>query len=81
MFAKKVGKTRLEKPFVEKPLDADDHNIYVYYPSSTGGGCRRLFRKEGDRSSEYDADGMSTFFSVRVLTLIWAFSDFFSALK
>ncbi|XXQ37278.1 Inositol hexakisphosphate and diphosphoinositol-pentakisphosphate kinase [Plasmodiophora brassicae] len=40
----------LEKPFVEKPVEADDHNINVYYPG--GGGCRHLFRKVKNRSSE-----------------------------
>jgi hypothetical protein len=39
---------RLEKPFVEKPLDADDHNVYIYY---AGGGVRRLFRKTASESS------------------------------
>lgn len=43
----------MNKPFVEKPVDADDHNIYIYYPSSAGGGSKRLFRKIEDRSSEF----------------------------
>src|SRR3546814_8347699 len=43
----------LHKPFVEKPANADDHNVYIYYPMSAGGGSKRLFRKVGDRSSDF----------------------------
>ncbi|TYZ60073.1 hypothetical protein PybrP1_008743 [[Pythium] brassicae (nom. inval.)] len=48
-----VNGVRVNKPFVEKPADAEDHNVYIYYPTSAGGGSKRLFRKVGDRSSEF----------------------------
>ncbi|XP_020202248.1 inositol hexakisphosphate and diphosphoinositol-pentakisphosphate kinase VIP1 isoform X5 [Cajanus cajan] len=44
---------RFWKPFVEKPVDADNHSIMIYYPSSAGGGMKELFRKVGNRSSEF----------------------------
>ena len=48
-----INGEQLKKPFVEKPVDADDHNIYIYYPMSAGGGSKRLFRKVQDRSSQH----------------------------
>jgi inositol hexakisphosphate/diphosphoinositol-pentakisphosphate kinase len=45
---------RFWKPFVEKPVNGDDHSIMIYYPSSAGGGMKELFRKVLLLSAELD---------------------------
>ncbi|KAH7869111.1 histidine phosphatase superfamily-domain-containing protein, partial [Lentinula edodes] len=44
----------LEKPFVEKPVSGEDHNVYIHF---RGGGGMRLFRKvRAVVFSEFDID-------------------------
>ena len=47
---------KMEKPFVEKPVNAEDHNVRIYYSRADGGGMKQLFRKEHNQCSEYFPD-------------------------
>ena len=51
-----VDGVRMDKPFVEKPCDSDDHDVFIYYPSSGRGGCTQLFRKNKNQSSIFVPD-------------------------
>lgn len=50
----KINNVKLVKPFVEKPFDAEIHDIHIYYHSNDGGGCQKLFRKIGNQSSSFN---------------------------
>ena len=49
-----INDIKIGKPFVEKPFDAENHDINIYYPLNDGGGCKHLFRKVGNVSSKFD---------------------------
>ncbi|KAI6647990.1 Inositol hexakisphosphate and diphosphoinositol-pentakisphosphate kinase 1 isoform X12 [Oopsacas minuta] len=51
-----INGVTFQKPFVEKPLHAEDHRVHIYYPTSAGGGQTQLFRKVKDRSSIFITD-------------------------
>lgn len=40
-----VNGVKFTKPFVEKPVSSEDHNVRIYYPPLDGGGSQQLFRK------------------------------------
>jgi inositol hexakisphosphate/diphosphoinositol-pentakisphosphate kinase len=35
-----VAGVRISKPFVEKPADAENHDVYIYFHPNTGGGVQ-----------------------------------------
>ncbi|KAA8499857.1 Inositol hexakisphosphate and diphosphoinositol-pentakisphosphate kinase [Porphyridium purpureum] len=47
------GEEKMCKPFVEKPVDAENHDVIVYY---RGGGARLLFRKKKNQCSQLDPE-------------------------
>jgi inositol hexakisphosphate/diphosphoinositol-pentakisphosphate kinase len=69
-----INGVTIHKPFVEKPADAEDHNIAIYYPTSAGGGCKKLFRKIGNRSSDFFPE----INEVRTVCVCYRTSDFYS---
>jgi inositol hexakisphosphate/diphosphoinositol-pentakisphosphate kinase len=50
-----INGVRLDKPFLEKPVNAEDHEIIIYYNSHSpcGAGYNVLFRKTNDHCSQF----------------------------
>ena len=54
---------RLKKPFIEKPICAEDHEIIIHYSANSpaGSGYSVLFRKTQDACSQFfPSTGKST---------------------
>ena len=50
-----INGEKLKKPFVEKPVNAEDHEIKIYYSSLNpcGSGYNVLFRKTNNYSGQF----------------------------
>jgi hypothetical protein len=48
-----AGGFTLRKPFVEKPANGDDHDVFIYFAPADGGGAQHLFRKTDDCCSVF----------------------------
>ena len=53
----RVGREVLHRPFIEKPANADDHNIWIY---ERDGMVCKMFRKVANKSSERVLEGEVT---------------------
>lgn len=52
-----IGGNKLKKPFLEKPINAEDHEVFIHY---SGAGYSVLFRKtENNCSQFFKTDGTS----------------------
>ena len=50
--------TTFTTPFAEKPVDGgEDHNVWIYYPiTAGGGGVKKVLREKGSKSSDLYPD-------------------------